>query len=238
MHNWVRHCHFNIIGANTRDCSLIDIRSAADSLFLRPFPSADPAVHPVSSSIPHLALADSHFALSPHRHCSIINKASTTRPHSRYCDGAFQMGEREAPRQIAGKGTIYIRGHRIKTALMNEFLTNTTIGLSAATDIVVGGCSAGAVSTWLFADSWAAAVPSAKTVALPDSGFFIRFDPSPTKNFTENLLELVAYQNGTIALPQACLTGHPTPSLCIFPQVSCSLARSSQLSGARATCQC
>lgn len=45
-----------------------------------------------------------------------------------------------------------------------------------ATDVVVGGCSAGGLAAYLHADEWAAVVPRAKVAALSDSGFFIDAD--------------------------------------------------------------
>ena len=58
-------------------------------------------------------------------------------------------------------------------------------GLSAATDAVISGCSAGGLATYLHTDQWCDAVqassPGAKCVGLPDSGFFLDFeDPRAT----------------------------------------------------------
>jgi hypothetical protein len=50
-------------------------------------------------------------------------------------------------------------------------------GLNHATDVVVSGCSAGGLATYLHADKWAQNLPiTAHVVAMPDSGFFLDFE--------------------------------------------------------------
>ena len=56
-------------------------------------------------------------------------------------------------------------------------------GLGAASDVVVSGCSAGGLATYLHVDRWAAALPKAKVRGLPDSGFFLDFDRVPSPNY-------------------------------------------------------
>jgi len=68
---------------------------------------------------------------------------------------------------------VYYRGARLLRAIMASLLANATVGLSSATDVVVSGCSAGGLSTFLHADEWAARLPAAKVAAMPDSGFFL-----------------------------------------------------------------
>ena len=90
-----------------------------------------------------------------------------------YCDGGSQTGDLAEPVAVGGERVFY-RGHRILRAVIAAVLADT--GLAAATEVVVGGCSAGGLSTYLHADEWRAALPpAAKVVALPDSGFFVRF---------------------------------------------------------------
>ena len=82
-----------------------------------------------------------------------------------YCDGGFQIGDVTAPVPTP-EGTLYYRGNRIVRAAIAAFLGNTTVGLAAATDVVISGCSAGGVSTFIHADVWAAALPSARVRVL------------------------------------------------------------------------
>jgi hypothetical protein len=49
--------------------------------------------------------------------------------------------------------------------------------MSAATDVVVSGCSAGGLATFLHADKWHSRMPAgAHVVAMPDSGFFLDYE--------------------------------------------------------------
>ena len=59
-------------------------------------------------------------------------------------------------------------------------MSNTTLslsglqGLKLATDVVVSGCSAGGLATYLHVDDWASMFSkSVKVVGMPDSGFFL-----------------------------------------------------------------
>jgi hypothetical protein len=88
----------------------------------------------------------------------------------KYCDGASFSGDVAQP--LVWKGTtLYFRGHRIFRALYNNLLTN---GLSNATNLIVTGCSAGGLSTYLHLDEVRQIVPASINVrGLPDAGFFM-----------------------------------------------------------------
>ena len=51
-------------------------------------------------------------------------------------------------------------------------------GLKEATDAVISGCSAGGLATFLHTDQWCDALPNAKCVGMPDSGFFLDYQVS------------------------------------------------------------
>ena len=88
-----------------------------------------------------------------------------------YCDGGSQTGDLTEPVAVGGSHIFY-RGHRILRALIPVVLAAT--GMGAASEVVLSGCSAGGLSTFLHADEWRAALPpAAKVAALPDSGFFL-----------------------------------------------------------------
>lgn len=87
-----------------------------------------------------------------------------------YCDGGSFSGRN---RTIAERGNrkLHFRGGYILDAIMDTLLQMH--GLNTATDVVIGGASAGGLATFLHLDQWRAAIPeSAFVVGLPDSGFF------------------------------------------------------------------
>ena len=79
---------------------------------------------------------------------------------------------------VQGK-PLYFRGHRILKAVLSTL--SAKYGLSAATEVLLTGCSAGGLSTYLHADfvhdSLTAVAPQlAKFKAAPISGFFLDHD--------------------------------------------------------------
>ena len=83
---------------------------------------------------------------------------------------------------MVGNQTIYYRGRAILDAEIASLLQDR--GMSQATDVVVSGCSAGGLATYLHCDKWATAIinataDKAKVVCMPDSGFFIDKDIIP-----------------------------------------------------------
>eukprot|EP01052_Picozoa_sp_SAG31_P011483 SAG31_NODE_651_length_13184_cov_4.999541_4_plen_205_part_00 len=93
----------------------------------------------------------------------------------RYCDGASFSGDNETTVEYKG-ATLHWRGARIRKAIVASLMTK---GLKDATDLMVSGCSAGGLATYLHTDQWCDAVPDAKCAGLPDSGFFLDYqDPT------------------------------------------------------------
>ena len=92
-----------------------------------------------------------------------------------YLDGFSQVGDVEAPIATGPphNATLYFRGARILAA-QQAYLA--AAGLGSAAELVVAGCSAGGLSTYLHADKWARAFPRARVTALADSGFFLNYD--------------------------------------------------------------
>ena len=85
-----------------------------------------------------------------------------------YCDGGSFAGD------AAGTGArpLQFRGKRIRQALIASLRAGA--GFGAATDVVVGGCSAGGAATYFHADWYTAQAPAGATVrAMPDSGWFV-----------------------------------------------------------------
>lgn len=97
-----------------------------------------------------------------------------TRVFLRYCDGSSQTSDVSSPVVIDPPtpiSPIYYRGARVRAAQQEYLLASA--GLGAAKEIVIAGCSAGGLSTYLHVDKWAAAVPNAKVRGMADSGFFL-----------------------------------------------------------------
>lgn len=96
----------------------------------------------------------------------------------RYCDGfSFSSNVREpavVPLNATTNVTVHMRGLAVLKAVQADLLTRG--GMSAATDVVVGGCSAGGMAVFIHCDAWAdaihAAAPAAAVSCLADSGFF------------------------------------------------------------------
>merc|ERR1712166_141361 len=100
----------------------------------------------------------------------------------RYCDGGSFSGNNLTTEVYKGT-TLHWRGMHVREAIAADLFTNR--GLAKATDLVVSGCSAGGLATYLHTDQWCDALhtknPQAKCVGLPDSGFFLDFqDPTAT----------------------------------------------------------
>jgi len=97
--------------------------------------------------------------------------------YMKYCDGASFSGSNSSVTVVSG-APLHFRGKHVLDAFIADLLTNR--GLSKATDLVVTGCSAGGLATYLHADKWAAAVPKGvKVAAMPDSGFFLDYQGKP-----------------------------------------------------------
>lgn len=92
-----------------------------------------------------------------------------------YCDGASFSGDVADPVVVNGT-PLYMRGHRIMDAVLADLLSMPN-GLTAASELLVNGGSAGGLTTYLHIDYIAAAVraanPGIAVAAVPDCGFFL-----------------------------------------------------------------
>lgn len=101
------------------------------------------------------------------------------RVYIRYCDGASFSGNRDHPLTVTGRDgkakPIYFRGRRIMDAVLE---TLKGFGLGTAQTVLLTGCSAGGLATYLHADYvhlklQALAPALTKFRAAPISGFFL-----------------------------------------------------------------
>ena len=89
----------------------------------------------------------------------------------RYCDGGYYSGERDTPLQVEG-APLYFRGRHITEAIVQDLYARHA--LANATDVVMSGCSAGAIRVYAHLDALRALLPRHATVAgFPDSGFYL-----------------------------------------------------------------
>ena len=139
---------------------------------------------------------------------------SWTKVYLKYCDGSSQTSNLEAPSPV-GNSTIFYRGHRILLAMQAQLKATV---LAAATDVVISGCSAGGLSTFLHADEWRAALPpSTRVTALPDSGYFLNHNETTNGGYGGLMRLIVREMNST--LPAACIAANSgDPAACIFAE--------------------
>ena len=92
------------------------------------------------------------------------------------CDGGSFSGTVDV---VAANGTrVHFRGRAILRAVVDSLVAR---GLGAATDVVVGGSSAGGLAVILHLDYWRSRLPRAATVVgLADSGFFLDWKRNAT----------------------------------------------------------
>jgi len=140
----------------------------------------------------------------------------------RYCDGASLSGDKATP-TVVGDTTLHFRGRAILDAEIKSLLSDR--GMNKATDIVVSGCSAGGLATFLHCDHWADAVAKAtsgksKVACMPDSGFFLDEDRDPT--YGSKMRNVFKFQESSSnGLNAACVAAHKStgdPEKCIFAE--------------------
>jgi len=142
-----------------------------------------------------------------------------------YCDGASFAGDVEEPGPYGGK-SLYFRGFRILKAILNDLLMNHN--LKAATDVLLTGCSAGGLATYLHADfvgEWLnSTCPNlARYKAMPGSGFFLLANNVLGEAVYPNQMEVVFnMQNASGGVNQDCIKalGPVSNWRCIFAEYS------------------
>jgi len=88
-----------------------------------------------------------------------------------YCDGSFFTGNRADPVTYNNE-KLYFRGKRLLDAISADLLANA--GLNRAQEVIVTGCSAGGVATYIQLDLWRNAIPQSIPVhGLADAGYLL-----------------------------------------------------------------
>jgi len=136
----------------------------------------------------------------------------------KYCDGGSFSGNNETVTTYNGHN-LYFRGFRILQAMLADLLSSR--GLSKATDVVISGCSAGGLSTFLHVDWWRQHLPQgAHVVGMPDSGFFLDYE-APAKRYHSGMIWVFDQMNATSGVNQACIQAHEATQdtwKCFFAQ--------------------
>eukprot|EP00731_Ephydatia_muelleri_P030436 Em0021g959a len=88
-----------------------------------------------------------------------------------YCDGASFSGNVDTPVPWNSTTTIYFRGLKVLNAVLQSLLD---AGMKDASEVILTGCSAGGLATYIHADYVAGFIPpQAKYRALSDAGYFL-----------------------------------------------------------------
>jgi len=153
----------DIGGVMSQDCSLNPDFCTWNKLFMHYWYvvlPADGCCCPAASS-----------SVAPHTQMAYTNDAGAS-------DGASFGGSRIEPIEIstrAGKpAQMWMRGRNNFDAMISYFLTNSTLGMSKATDVILSGGSAGGLAVFYNLDHVATLLPkSTRLVGFPDAGFFL-----------------------------------------------------------------
>eukprot|EP00850_Spirogloea_muscicola_P017483 SM000151S01471 [mRNA] locus=s151:17386:21210:+ [translate_table: standard] len=135
-----------------------------------------------------------------------------------YCDGASYSGYRVQPLVYKGR-RLYFRGRTILSAVITDALSR---GLSSSEQVLVGGCSAGGLTSLLQCDSIRARMPKNATVkCTSDAGVFLDMpDVSGNYSYRIQVSQMHKLHNMTKSLQPGCLATR-APALqykCLFVQ--------------------
>ena len=143
--------------------------------------------------------------------CAVNPLCNATMAHFNYCDGGSFASFVEAPVSSGGAPmNLYFRGASIFNASVAALLAK---GMGKADNIILKGCSAGGLATWLHADyffDWmAAAAPGARVVSVPDAGFFMDHNTTAGAPSMTPQYKWVAQTMSTLQTDAGCLAAHP-----------------------------
>lgn len=116
-----------------------------------------------------------------------------------YCDGGSFTGN-----AASTNPQLYFHGLPIREAVVASLRAN--YGFSDATDLVIGGCSAGGLAAYLHVDWYAQQVPKANARGLPDSGFFLdgNYTRDGKPDYEWRMSNLYQFMNSSASLIPAC----------------------------------
>jgi hypothetical protein len=135
-----------------------------------------------------------------------------------YCDGDSFAGDRDTP-MVYEDDQIWFRGRRNVDAVMKYITTNLNFG--QAQQVLLTGCSAGGLATYLHTDYITSYLPSSVTKykAVPMSGYFLFYNNVENKPvYPDEIKKTVELADPW--LPPACLSTHSSSDAykCNFAQ--------------------
>merc|ERR1719240_1613060 len=151
------------------------------------------------------------------------------RVHMVYCDGNSFSGDRDQPLVVTGldgkQKSLYFRGKRIIDATLQ---TLRTLGLNKAENVLLTGCSAGGLATFLHTDyvhEWLKfSVPTLKKFrSAPISGFFLLHNNVENQPvYPEEMKYIFSLANSTHGLNDRCIASQAEADRwkCNFAEVS------------------
>jgi len=136
-----------------------------------------------------------------------------------YCDGSSFSGSRANPVPYNGKN-VYFRGKNNLIAASQDLLAK---GLNKATDVIITGCSAGGLATYLHLDYWRSIIPSSTMVrGIADAGWFLDTTSITGKSiYTPEMQTGWALWNSTDGVNADCIAAHKSTNdtwRCIFAE--------------------
>lgn len=117
-----------------------------------------------------------------------------------YCDGGSFTGD-----AVSASGPkLYFQGLKIRQGVSASL--RASYSFDTATDLIVGGCSAGGLAAYLHVDWWAAQAPTAKSRGLPDSGFFLdgNYNRDGKANYELRMKNMYQFMNSGAGISPAC----------------------------------
>lgn len=131
-----------------------------------------------------------------------------------YCDGASWIGNQA---EVSDNGLYYRGWHNLNAVLADLFIKH---GLDQATEVIIGGDSAGGLATFYHIDYLRTIIhekagTDCRVLGMPDSGYW----PDDSSRFTSTFTSMLSMQNGSVGLPKSCLNAYDNnETACLFPQ--------------------
>lgn len=145
----------------------------------------------------------------------------------KYCDGGSFSGSNSSSTPSGFGTNLHWRGKHVLNGGITDMLRFR--GLDKASEVVVSGCSAGGLATFLHCDHFADRLhheisPTTKVVCMPDSGLFRDYEGcteagvcSPP-NYHDRLTWAFYWMNATSGVNNVCIATEIPTSKCMFAE--------------------
>ena len=172
-----------------------------------------------------ISMGSSYFSLDPAVNPLMHNWNMV---YFKYCDGgSFSGSNASSTFDPTTNTTLHWRGKHILNGGITDMLTKR--GLAQASEVVVSGCSAGGLATFLHCDHWADRIhvegaASAKVVCMPDSGLFRDYEGCTepgvchAPGYHDRLTWVFDWMNASSGVNDACVAAETPTSNCMFAE--------------------